>query len=79
MTTPEIGPLVMAPLLRQAIQLLQLSPLELQEVRQRELLGNPLLEAAAPRSTSRQAIPDAAGRTGIGSVVSRVVATASTG
>jgi len=55
MTSPTIGPLVMVPLLRQAIQLLQLSPLELQEVRQKELLGNPLLEAAAPRSTSPQA------------------------
>jgi len=79
MTTPGIGPLVMAPLLRQAIQLLQLSPLELQEVGQRELLGNPLLEAAAPGSTGQQAIPDAAGCTGIGGVVSRVVATASSG
>jgi RNA polymerase sigma-54 factor len=36
--------LVMTPLLQQAIQLLQLSTLELQEVVQRELLENPLLE-----------------------------------
>src|SRR5262245_55939760 len=35
---------VMTPLLQQAIQLLQLSTLELQEVVQRELLENPLLE-----------------------------------
>jgi RNA polymerase sigma-54 factor len=35
---------VMTPLLQQAIQLLQLSTIELQEVVQRELLENPLLE-----------------------------------
>src|SRR5438445_584543 len=35
---------VMTPLLQQAIQLLQLSTLELQEVVQKELLENPLLE-----------------------------------
>ena len=45
---------VMTPLLQQAIQLLQLSTLELQEVVQKELLENPLLEEvprdrAAPR------------------------------
>ena len=34
---------VMTPLLQQAIQLLQLSTLELQEVVQKELLENPLL------------------------------------
>jgi RNA polymerase sigma-54 factor len=37
---------VMTPLLQQAIQLLQLSTLELQEVVQKELLENPLLEEA---------------------------------
>ncbi len=36
--------LVMTPLLQQAIQLLQLSTLELQDVVQKELLENPLLE-----------------------------------
>ncbi|HEY6067379.1 MAG TPA: hypothetical protein VIU81_01710, partial [Gaiellaceae bacterium] len=35
---------VMTPLLQQAIQLLQLSTLELQEVVQKELLENPMLE-----------------------------------
>jgi RNA polymerase sigma-54 factor len=55
---------VMTPLLQQAIQLLQLSTLELQEVVQKELLENPLLEevptetenAEAPAAT---ATPDA--------------------
>ena len=50
---------VMTPLLQQAIQLLQLSTLELQEVVQRELLENPLLEEtpespeAGPGRTAR--------------------------
>jgi len=39
---------VMTPLLQQAIQLLQLSTLELQEVVQKELLENPLLEEVNP-------------------------------
>ena len=39
---------VMTPLLQQAIQLLQLSTLELQEVVQKELLENPLLEEMPP-------------------------------
>ena len=39
---------VMTPLLQQAIQLLQLSTLELQEVVQKELLENPLLEEVTP-------------------------------
>src|SRR3972149_5611266 len=39
---------VMTPLLQQAIQLLQLSTLELQEVVQKELLENPLLEELPP-------------------------------
>ncbi|HXH84946.1 MAG TPA: RNA polymerase factor sigma-54 [Candidatus Tectomicrobia bacterium] len=41
---------VMTPLLQQAIQLLQLSTLELQEVVQRELLENPLLEEVQPET-----------------------------
>ncbi|HEU4371038.1 MAG TPA: RNA polymerase factor sigma-54 [Methylomirabilota bacterium] len=41
---------VMTPLLQQAIQLLQLSTLELQEVVQKELLENPLLEEVAPET-----------------------------
>ena len=39
---------VMTPLLQQAIQLLQLSTLELQEVVDKELLENPLLEEVTP-------------------------------
>jgi RNA polymerase sigma-54 factor len=42
---------VMTPLLQQAIQLLQLSTLELQEVVQKELLENPLLEEMAPENS----------------------------
>ena len=46
---------VMTPLLQQAIQLLQLSTLELQEVVQKELLENPLLEEVQPeRSEERR-------------------------
>ena len=41
---------VMTPLLQQDIQLLQLSTLELQEVVQKELLENPLLEEVAPET-----------------------------
>jgi RNA polymerase sigma-54 factor len=41
----------MTPLLQQAIQLLQLSTLELQEVVQKELLENPLLEELNPDGT----------------------------
>jgi RNA polymerase sigma-54 factor len=41
---------VMTPLLQQAIQLLQLSTLELQEVVQKELLENPLLEEVTQES-----------------------------
>ena len=48
--------LVMTPLLQQAIQLLQLSTIELQELLQRELTENPLLEEA-----SDEAEPPAAG------------------
>ena len=48
---------VMTPLLQQAIQLLQLSTIELQEVVQRELLENPLLEETpeTPRDSGRDA------------------------
>ncbi len=48
---------VMTPLLQQAIQLLQLSTLELQEVVQKELLENPLLEEL-PESPESQEAPD---------------------
>jgi RNA polymerase sigma-54 factor len=41
---------VMTPLLQQAIQLLQLSTIELQEVVQKELLENPLLEEVTPEA-----------------------------
>src|SRR5687768_11932961 len=54
---------VMTPLLQQAIQLLQLSTLELQEVVQKELLENPLLEEVAPETADgpeqAPATPDA--------------------
>ncbi|HEX9820587.1 MAG TPA: RNA polymerase factor sigma-54 [Methylomirabilota bacterium] len=54
---------VMTPLLQQAIQLLQLSTLELQEVVQKELLENPLLEEVAPETADgpepAAATPDA--------------------
>jgi RNA polymerase sigma-54 factor len=45
----------MTPLLQQAIQLLQLSTLELQEVVQKELLENPLLEEVAPETDNPEA------------------------
>ena len=51
---------VMTPLLQQAIQLLQLSTLELQEVVQKELLENPLLEEVAPET---EAAPEASAST----------------
>src|SRR5256886_2740965 len=44
---------VMTPLLQQAIQLLQLSTLELQEVGQKELLENPLLEEMQPETAEQ--------------------------
>jgi RNA polymerase sigma-54 factor len=54
---------VMTPLLQQAIQLLQLSTLELQEVVQKELLENPLLEEVAQETNENPeaapATPDA--------------------
>jgi RNA polymerase sigma-54 factor len=54
---------VMTPLLQQAIQLLQLSTLELQEVVQKELLENPLLEEVAQETADgpeqAAATPDA--------------------
>ena len=50
---------VMTPLLQQAIQLLQLSTLELQEVVQKELLENPLLEEM-PTETDTAEAPAAA-------------------
>jgi RNA polymerase sigma-54 factor len=46
---------VMTPLLQQAIQLLQLSTLELQEVVQKELLENPLLEEVTPEAETPEA------------------------
>src|SRR5256712_1493960 len=52
---------VMTPLLQQAIQLLQLSTLELQDVVQKELLENPLLEEvtpATPETTDAPVTPD---------------------
>jgi RNA polymerase sigma-54 factor len=49
---------VMTPLLQQAIQLLQLSTLELQEVVQKELLENPLLEEVPTEPAETPATPD---------------------
>jgi RNA polymerase sigma-54 factor len=49
---------VMTPLLQQAIQLLQLSTLELQEVVQKELLENPLLEEVPTETPETPATPD---------------------
>ena len=51
---------VMTPLLQQAIQLLQLSTLELQEVVQKELLENPLLEEVAPETENAPEAPASA-------------------
>jgi RNA polymerase sigma-54 factor len=53
---------VMTPLLQQAIQLLQLSTLELQEVVQKELLENPLLEETpdTPEPAEGAATPETA-------------------
>jgi RNA polymerase sigma-54 factor len=50
----------MTPLLQQAIQLLQLSTLELQEVVQKELLENPLLEETPTETTDATPGPDGA-------------------
>jgi len=50
---------VMTPLLQQAIQLLQLSTLELQEVVQKELLENPLLEEVPDAPETPEATPAA--------------------
>lgn len=56
---------VMTPLLQQAIQLLQLSTLELQEVVQKELLENPLLEETpdTPEPAEGAAAPETAAAT----------------
>src|SRR5262249_23617295 len=48
---------VMTPLLQQAIQLLQLSTLELQDVVQKELLENPLLEEVTPETAEAPPTP----------------------
>src|SRR5438034_10300432 len=50
---------VMTPLLQQAIQLLQLSTLELQEVVQKELLENPRLEEVQPETAEQPEGKDA--------------------
>src|SRR5213594_4279784 len=47
---------VMTPLLQQAIQLLQLSTLELQEVVDKELLENPLLEEVTADTPATPAV-----------------------
>jgi RNA polymerase sigma-54 factor len=54
---------VMTPLLQQAIQLLQLSTLELQEVVQKELLENPLLEEVPTETPEPGPTPEAPGTT----------------
>lgn len=50
--------LVMTPLLQQAIQLLQLSTVELQELLQKELTENPLLEEVSPDEEREPTAPD---------------------
>jgi len=57
---------VMTPLLQQAIQLLQLSTLELQEVVQKELLENPLLEEVPVDGEGRRLRGARGGRPGPG-------------
>src|SRR5687767_4361560 len=58
--------LVMTPMLQQAIQLLQLSTIELQELLQKELTENPMLEEApvdegpAPEPPPDEPAPEAA-------------------
>jgi RNA polymerase sigma-54 factor len=54
---------VMTPLLQQAIQLLQLSTLELQEVVQKELLENPLLEEIPAENTEPAETTETTGTT----------------
>src|SRR5262245_18043429 len=54
---------VMTPLLQQAIQLLQLSTLELQEVVHKELLENPLLEEVPTETPEPITTPEAPGTT----------------
>ena len=46
--------LVMTPMLQQAIYLLQLSTVELQELLQKELQENPVLEEAPPEAPSAE-------------------------
>src|SRR5262249_38021303 len=48
---------VMTPLLQQAIQLLQLSTIELEQVVRKELEENPLLEGVPPETAETQAAP----------------------
>ncbi|HYU25544.1 MAG TPA: RNA polymerase factor sigma-54 [Thermoanaerobaculia bacterium] len=55
--------LIMTPSLQQAIKLLQLSKLELQEVLNQELLENPLLEESAEETKNEEAEADAQEKT----------------
>src|SRR5437763_8878670 len=55
--------LIMTPSLQQAIKLLQLSKLELQEVLNQELLENPLLEESAEEAKNEEAEADAQEKT----------------
>src|SRR5213075_2558688 len=55
--------LIMTPSLQQAIKLLQLSKLELQEVLNQELLENPLLEESAEEAKQEEAEADAQEKT----------------
>jgi RNA polymerase sigma-54 factor len=59
---------VMTPLLQQAIQLLQLSTLELQEVVQKELLENPLLEEVPTETPEPATTPEAPAPTPVAEV-----------
>ena len=53
--------LVMTPQLQQAIKLLQLNRMELQEVVTQEMMENPILEELAETPDGENAVPDAPG------------------
>lgn len=60
LTLRQTQRLVMTPMLQQAIHLLQLSTLELQEALQKELIENPVLEEVGPEDEASPPEPDAA-------------------
>jgi len=58
LTLRQTQRLVMTPMLQQAIQLLQLSTIELQELLQKELTENPMLEEAPEEAPAPEPAPD---------------------